>query len=101
MTYEMPKFAIIQNSRTKLSFVWTKTKGEWVEFPVQDYEHLRLLAELIRTDPDPVAIMETYLPGETYSGDEKLTSPEEVKKKKKATAPTSSFPLAHHWFFKV
>lgn len=50
-----PEFAIFQNSRTQRSAIWTG--GKWRDAPEKDYEHLRLLATLIRTDPDPVGIV--------------------------------------------
>ena len=52
---ETPEFAIFQNSRTKTSGIWNGKK--WAYPPVKDYDHLRLLATLIRTDPDPVGIV--------------------------------------------
>ena len=51
---ETPEFAIFQNSRTKESAIWNGDK--WAYPPTKDYDHLRLLATLIRTDPDPVGI---------------------------------------------
>jgi hypothetical protein len=56
---EIPEFAIFQNSRTKRSAIWNGQK--WAEPPVKDYAHLRLLATLIRTDPDPVGIVEELI----------------------------------------
>ena len=51
----IPEFAIVHNSRTKAAGVWTG-KG-WVEADASDYEILRLLSNLIRTDPDPVSVV--------------------------------------------
>ena len=56
---EAPQFAIFQNSRTKQSAVWTG--GKWVDAPQEDFEHLRLLATLIRTDPDPIAVVKSIM----------------------------------------
>ena len=56
---EAPEFAIFQNSRTKQSAIWTGDK--WTDAPQEDYEHLRLLATLIRTDPDPVGIVKAIV----------------------------------------
>ena len=53
---ELPEFAILQNSRTKATAIWTKIGG-WSDAPEKDYDHLRLLATLIRTDPNPVKIV--------------------------------------------
>jgi len=50
-----PEFAIFQNSSTKQSAIWNGDK--WAYPPIKDYDHLRLLATLIRTDPDPVGIV--------------------------------------------
>ena len=52
------EFAIIQNSRTKVSGVWTKERGEWVQAPQSDYVTLGLIAKLIRTNPNPVEVIE-------------------------------------------
>ena len=49
----IPDFAILQNSRTKVSGVWTKERGEWVQAPVEDYIILGLIARLLRTAPNP------------------------------------------------
>lgn len=51
----IPDFAIVQNSRTKVSGVWTGKR--WVEAEASDYEILRLLSNLIRTDPDPKSVV--------------------------------------------
>ena len=49
----IPDFAILQNSRTKVSGVWTKERGEWVQAPAEDYTILGLIARLLRTSPHP------------------------------------------------
>ena len=51
----IPDFAIVQNSRTKVSGVWPGKR--WVEAEASDYEILRLLSNLIRTDPDPKSVV--------------------------------------------
>ena len=56
---EAPEFAIFQNSRTQRSAIWTGSK--WRDAPKEDYDHLRLLATLIRTDPNPVAIVKAIV----------------------------------------
>ncbi len=56
---EAPQFAIFQNSRTKQSAIWTGDK--WRDAPQEDYEHLRLLTTLIRTDPNPVSIVKAIV----------------------------------------
>ena len=52
---QAPEFAIFQKSRTKVTGIWNgKT---WAQPPIKDYDFVRLLATLIRTDPDPAAIV--------------------------------------------
>ena len=51
----IPEFAIFQNSRTKQSGVWNGER--WAYPPKKDFELLRVLSTLIRTDPDPVGIV--------------------------------------------
>jgi len=55
MNKPAPEFAIFQNSRTKVTGIWNGKK--WAEPPIEDYDFVRLLATLIRTDPDPVGIV--------------------------------------------
>jgi hypothetical protein len=52
-----PEFAIFQNSRTKQSGVWNGER--WVFPPKRDFELLRVLATLIRIDPNPVGIVKS------------------------------------------
>jgi len=56
---EAPEFAIFQNSRTQQSAIWVG--GKWKDAPQEDYEHLRLLATLIRTDSDPIAVVKSIV----------------------------------------
>ena len=51
----MPKFAILQNSRTKESSIWNGK--EWITAPTKDYEMLGLLSQMIRVAPDPEDLM--------------------------------------------
>ena len=53
----VPEFAIFQNSRTKQSGVWNGKR--WAFPPEEDFELLRVLSTLIRTDPDPVGIIKS------------------------------------------
>mgnify|MGYP000302738328 CR=1 FL=1 len=55
----VPEFAIFQNSRTKKSGVWNGKR--WAEPPIQDFDYVRLLATLIRTDPNPAKIAREIL----------------------------------------
>ena len=52
-----PEFAIFQNSRTKQSGVWNGER--WAYPPKEDFELLRVLSTLIRTDPNPVEIVKS------------------------------------------
>ena len=49
-----PEFMIFQNSRTHKSGVWNGKR--WAYPPIEDYHFVRLLATLIRTDPNPAKI---------------------------------------------
>ena len=55
MNEPLPEFAILQNSRTKQSGVWNGKR--WAYPPEKDFELLRVLATLIRTDPEPVELV--------------------------------------------
>ena len=54
----IPDFAIVQNSRTKVSGIWTKNGGRWVQAQESEYEILRLLSQLIRTHKNPTEVLE-------------------------------------------
>lgn len=54
----MPEFAIFQNSATKRSAIWTVERGQWVEAGKEEYEVLGLIANLLRTSPKPLQIVE-------------------------------------------
>ena len=54
----IPDFAIVQNSRTKVSGIWTKNGGRWVQAQKSEYEILRLLSQLIRTHKNPTEVLE-------------------------------------------
>ena len=54
---KIPEFAIFQNSRTKVSGVWTRAGGEWVEASRSEYEILALLSKLLRTSPEPAKVL--------------------------------------------
>ena len=62
-----PEFAICQNSRTKKSGVWNGKR--WAYPPIEDYDYVRLLATLIRTDPDPVGIAKGIVNGTEPNND--------------------------------
>jgi len=52
------EFAIVQNSRTKVSGVWTKAGGRWIQAQKSEYEILLLLSQLIRTSEDPSEVLD-------------------------------------------
>ena len=54
-----PEFAIFQNSQTRQTSVWVanEQKGEWVERDLEEYDTMRLIAQLIRTSKDPEEIL--------------------------------------------
>ena len=56
MKSNVPEFAIFQNSRTRHTAIWTKESG-WEDASKKDYEHLGLLASMLRTAPDPNKIL--------------------------------------------
>jgi len=58
MNKPVPDFAIFQNSRTKVTGLWVKGKGEWVEAEESEFEIFALIAQLIRTSPNPVEIVD-------------------------------------------
>ena len=55
---KVPEFAIFQNSLTRRSATWTK-EGGWEDALDKDFEHLGLLARLLRTAPNPNNILKT------------------------------------------
>ena len=61
---QAPTFAIFQNSRTKKSGVWNGKR--WAEPPIEDYNFVRLIATLLRTDPNPAKIAESI---KSHTGD--------------------------------
>ena len=67
MNKPVPEFAIFQNSRTKVSGVWDGKR--WAEPPIEDYNYVRLLATLLRTDPNPAAVARGILKGTEPNND--------------------------------
>ena len=54
----VPDFAIFQNSRTRMTGLWAKEKGEWISARDDEYEILSFLAQLIRTTPNPQEVLD-------------------------------------------
>ena len=55
---DVPDFAIFQNDRTRVTGLWLKERGEWVEAGRDEYEIIALLARLLRTSPNPDVVIE-------------------------------------------
>jgi len=53
MNKPTPDFAIFQNSRTKESALWLKGNGEWKRCSPSDYKPIFVMANMIRSSPDP------------------------------------------------
>ena len=53
---EVPKFAILQNSKTKESAIWNGEK--WVVAPLDVYEMLGFISKILRVSPNPEGVME-------------------------------------------
>jgi len=53
MNKPAPDFAIFQNSRTKESALWLKGVGEWKQCSLSDYTPILVMANMIRSSPDP------------------------------------------------
>jgi hypothetical protein len=65
-------FAILQNSRTKVTGLWTKDRGEWIKAERSEYEVLALVAKLIRTAKNPNDVLLAIVKENPH-----LTGPEE------------------------
>ena len=65
-------FAILQNSRTKVTGLWTKDRGEWIKAERSEYEVLALVAKLIRTAKNPNDVLLAIAKDNPH-----LTEPEE------------------------
>ena len=68
MDNTIPDFAIFQNSKTKVSGIWTKERGEWIQAPEKDYIILGLIAKLIRTSENPIDVIESIKLGYETKG---------------------------------
>ena len=52
-----PEFAILQNSRTKETQLFTKERGEWFGTPKEDYDIIAGIAKLIRVSEQPAEVL--------------------------------------------
>jgi hypothetical protein len=59
MKRKIPDFAIFQNDITRVSGLWTKENGRWIECSSEEYEAISIVAHLIRTSPDPQIVLVT------------------------------------------
>lgn len=55
----VPEFAIFQNSRTRVSGIWSSHIGEWKQCPESEYEAIALVATILRNSPNPEAVLIT------------------------------------------
>jgi len=53
----VPEFAILQNSRTKETALFTKERGEWFTVPTEDYDILKGISQLIRVAEYPSEVL--------------------------------------------
>jgi hypothetical protein len=53
MNEPIPDFAIFQNSRTRQSALWVKEVGEWKRCTTEDYTPILVMANMLRSSPDP------------------------------------------------
>jgi hypothetical protein len=52
-----PDFAVLQNSRTRVTHLWTKERGEWFLAGEDEYDILKGIADLIRATDQPEEIL--------------------------------------------
>ena len=52
-----PEFAILQNSRTKETQLFTRERGEWFGTPKEDYDIIAGIAKLIRVSEQPAEVL--------------------------------------------
>ncbi|MAH46728.1 hypothetical protein CMI37_12945 [Candidatus Pacearchaeota archaeon] len=55
----IPDFAIFQNDRTRVSGLWTKENGKWVQCSESEYEAIAFVAHLLRSASDPQLVLST------------------------------------------
>ena len=53
----VPEFAILQNSRTRETAIWTKERGQWFPAEKIEYDILHGIAQLIRTSEYPDEVL--------------------------------------------
>ena len=55
--FSVPDFAILQNSRTKETNLWTRERGQWFPAGEDEYDILNGIARLIRTTDQPIEVL--------------------------------------------
>ena len=53
----VPDFAILQNSRTRETQLFTRERGKWFRAGKDEYDILKGIADLIRTTDQPMEIL--------------------------------------------
>jgi len=53
----VPEFAILQNSKTRETALWTKERGKWFSAGEDEYDILKGIAQLIRTSEYPDEVL--------------------------------------------
>tara|TARA_Y100000310_G_C20477738_1_gene713218 strand:- start:522 stop:785 length:264 start_codon:yes stop_codon:yes gene_type:complete len=62
-----PDFAILQNSRTHQTHLWTRERGKWFKAGEDEYDILKGIADLIRVSEYP----DEVLKGLKFAAEEK------------------------------
>jgi hypothetical protein len=52
-----PEFAVLQNSRTRETNLFTRERGAWFRVPKEDYDILSGIAHLIRISDQPAEVL--------------------------------------------
>jgi len=58
MEKPIPEFAIFQNSRTQASGIWVKGVGKWKECSKTDYAPISVMAQMLRSSPNPTLTLQ-------------------------------------------
>ena len=53
----VPDFAIFQNDNQRVTGIWSKGKGEWIQCEESEFDILQGLAQYIRTCDEPEIVM--------------------------------------------
>jgi hypothetical protein len=72
-----PDFAILQNSRTRETQLFTRERGEWFRSPKEDYDIISGIAQLIRVSDQPAEVLKG-LKFASQEGENKLDNDEDL-----------------------